>query len=78
MANKACILITIISCIVVVIVLVVVLSLYFSCNIDGWCLDRNAITAAASETSIYTGPDNYNIMAGDGFWYMNKVADTKN
>jgi flagellar basal body-associated protein FliL len=78
MANKACLLITIISCIVVVIILVVVLSLYFTCNIDGWCLNRNNITKAASEKAIYTGPDDYNIMTGDGFWLMHKTADTMN
>jgi uncharacterized protein YpmB len=77
MANKACLLITIISAIVVIIVLVVVLSLYFTCNINGWCLSRSAITKFASEKVIYQGPDDYNIYTGDGFWYMRKVADNK-
>jgi hypothetical protein len=27
---------------------------------------------------IYQGPDDYNIMTGNGFWYMNKIASNMN
>lgn len=72
--KKCCCLLAVILAIVAVLALIFILLAV--CVIPGFCRNISPVTQISASNQIYSGPDNYNVVAGIGYYYTEKIGQT--